>query len=89
MTNIYDIEPTKFPNINIKKGVCHDSSRGPYFGYDSNIGIYQDFLKEDSRANFSEYQDILGKGKSIFTGNLDNNKRDFKVKEIEVFKILK
>ena len=35
------------------------------------------------------YEDTLNKGKSIFTGNLDNNKCEFTVKEIEVFKLYK
>ena len=35
------------------------------------------------------YKDIIGKGRSIFTGKDNNNDGNFKIKEIEVFKIYK
>ena len=35
------------------------------------------------------YQDILGKGKLIFIGDFNNDISEFKVIEIEVFKIYK
>ena len=39
-------------------------------------------------SNFpNTYEDILGKGKSIFTGKDNNNDSTFKIKEIEIFKI--
>jgi len=35
------------------------------------------------------YPDVLGKGKSIFTGDSNNDNCKFKIKEIEIFKIFK
>ena len=58
----------------------------PTFGGGHDIKIY----KNDTYANFpNSYQDILSKGKSIFTGDSDNNNKNFKLKEIEVFKVFK
>ena len=86
LTNIHGTDPTKFPSKNYKKGVYHDSSCGPIFGVD-DLGLYPDFIKKGGYSNFPLiYQDSLGKGKSIFTGN--NNNDNFKLKEIEIFKIL-
>ena len=86
LTNIHGTEPTKFPNSDKNYSIFDASSYGPTFGYGNDICIY----KNGSFANFPHsYQDILGKGKSIFTGNLNNNNTKFKLKEIEVFKIFK
>ena len=39
-------------------------------------------------SNFPDaYEDSIGKGNSIFSGDTNNNNKDFKVKEIEVFKL--
>ena len=35
------------------------------------------------------YQDILGKGRCIFTGKDNINDNAFKIKEIEIFKLVK
>ena len=84
LTNIHNIKPTKFPNLG-KDMVYHNQSYGPTFNED--ICIYSDFRNQTSYSNFPKvYQDILGKGKSIFT---NNNSTDLKVKEIEIFKLLK
>ena len=86
LTNIHGTEPTKFPNSDSRYSIYDSSDRGPTFGSGHDIRIY----KNGSYANFpSAYQDILGKGKSIFTGDLNNNNQSFKLKEIEVFKIFK
>ena len=51
-----------------------------------DILINSDFEKSEGYSGFpNTYQDVLGKGKSIFTG--DSN--SFKIKEIEVFKLFK
>ena len=51
------------------------------------------FIEEGNNSPYStfptSYEDVLGKGKSIFTGEFDNNKTKFKIKEIEIFKLLK
>ena len=53
-----------------------------------DFGVYGDILKDGGWSYFpNTYQDILGKGKSIFAG--DSNSSSFKIKEIEVFKIFK
>ena len=89
LTNIHRTEPTKFPNSNTSYSIYDHSSYGPTFGggiYD--FDIYTN--KSGSYAYFPDcYQDVLGKGKSIFTGDLNNSNSSFKLKEIEVFKILK
>jgi len=90
LSNIYNIEPTKFPSKNDQKEVRHNPSWGPCFGRGCDIGVGGDIIKEGGWSYFPEtYQDILGKGKSIFTGNSNNSNNRFKIKEIEVFKIFK
>jgi len=86
LTNIHGTEPTKFPNSDSSYSIYDNSVYGPTFGYGCDIRIY----KNSSYSNFpTSYKDILGKGKSIFTGDLNNNNTSFKLKEIEVFKIFK
>ena len=95
LTNIYNIEPIKFNRTNDQYGIYFNSSVGPWFGYNSNIGFQYDYSIENKcksyfgDSNHNSYQDSLGKGKSIFTGNLDNNKANYKIKEIEAFKLYK
>jgi len=80
LTNIHGTEPTKFPNSNTNHSIYDYSTFGPTFG--GGHDIYYTY------SNFPHsYQDILGKGKSIFTGDLNNNNNSLKIKEIEVFKI--
>ena len=86
LTNIHNIEPTKFPSKKDQNEVYHDPSCGPSFGYGTDIYIYNN--NNESYFPYT-YPDILGKGKSIFTGDLNNNNAYFKIKEIEVFKLLK
>jgi len=85
LSNIYNTEPTKFPSKNDQHEVCHYSSWGPCFGSGCDIGVNANNGGWSNGIN--SYQDILGKGKSIFTG--DSNNSSFKIKEIEVFKIFK
>ena len=90
LTNIHGTEPLKFPNSNTEKSVFHHSSYGPTFGWSDDIKILEDFKIKESTTNFPcRFKDVSNKGKSIFTGDLDNNKQSFKIDEIEVFKILK
>ena len=86
LTNIHGTEPTKFPNSNTNYSIYDHSEKGPTFG--GGFDIHTN--KDGSYANFPHsYKDILGKGKSIFTGDLNNSNSNFKLKEIEVFKIFK
>ncbi len=50
--------------------------------------MHPDFINSGAWASFpNTYQDILGKGKSIFTGDINNNHSSIKLNEIEVFKV--
>ena len=92
LSNIHNTEPTKFPyNIKSSCNVDHDSNDGPRFGYSQDdIFISSDFIKKDCTSGFpSSFQDVLGKGKSIFTGDKNNGNNKFKIKEIEVFTLSK
>ena len=88
LTNIHGTKPTKFCNTDTKNSVYHRADLGPCFLND--ICIYKDFRNNEKyQSGFSSfpcgYKDTLNKGKSIFTGDSNNN--HFKVTEIEVFKI--
>jgi len=84
LTNIHGTEPTKFPNSDSRYSIYDHSSHGPTFGGGHDIQIYNN----GTYTNFPySYEDILGKGKSIFTGDLNNSNQYFKLNEIEVFKI--
>ena len=88
LTNIYNIEPTKFP-YEKDRSVYHGSNYGPNFGNGTDIGFQNDFSSgnNNSWSNFpNSYKDILGKGKSIFTGDLNN--KYFNLKELEVFEVI-
>jgi len=90
LTNIYNTKPTKFKNKNDGKEVYHNRDYGPNFGYSCDIYISEDFINGVTKSTFPEtYIDVLGKGKSIFTGDSNNNNDKFKIKEIEVFKVIK
>ena len=87
LTNIHGTEPTKFTN-NDSKNVNHHKDRGSCFGNYNDIVVYEDFSSSNCDAVFpSNYNDSLGKGKSIFTGDFNNDNNAFKMSEIEVFKI--
>ena len=84
LTNIYGISPTKFSNSNTNYSIYDHSNYGPTFGGGNDI--YIDFNSNYSSFPHS-YQDTLSKGWSIFSG--DNNSKNFNLKEIEVFKLIK
>ncbi len=90
LTNIYNIKPTKFKRSDDNNGIYFGVNNGAWFGYGANIGFSSDFLT-GSVCNFSQYegyQDSLGKGKTIFTGDQTNNNK-ISIKEVEVFKLFK
>ena len=90
LTNIYGTEPTKFPNSNSNYSIYDSSEDGPRFGGHHDIMTLHSSDNNSSASGFPySYKDILGKGKSIFTGDLNNNNEKFNLKEIEVFKIFK
>ena len=87
LTNIYNTEPAKFPHV---KGysLYHSNNSGPIFGgFDLFLKNY--FTdKESNGSNFpSSYYDILGKGRTIFTGDYNEENRYIILKEIEIFEL--
>jgi hypothetical protein len=61
---------------------------GPSFGDNNDIRVFGSYL--ESKCSFlfpTNYNDTLNKGKSIFTGDLNNNNNEAKINEIEVFQI--
>ena len=86
MTNIHNIEPTKFESKNQGKEVKHSPSNGPCF-YDT--WIRDDFAKNSDAYFSSYYKDTTGKGNSMFTGDIYNNNSKIILNEVEVFKIYK
>ena len=89
LTNIHGTAPTKYPNTNSKYSVRHDKNYGPTFGDGYDINICNDYLNNNNSNSYigHSYQDVLGKGCSIFTGDANNNNHNFKLKELEVFKL--
>jgi len=88
LNNIYGIEPTKFPlkNTNDGRSIWDSKEYGPIFGEGHDLYILNNYFSNYVDCCFPyTYQDVLEKGKSIFTG--DNNIRYIKVKEIEIFKL--
>ena len=48
------------------------------------------YAMDDSFTDFPcRYADTLGKGRSIFTGDYNNDNTKFRIKEIEVFQVFK
>ena len=94
LTNIYNTEPTKFNrNLNDPYGIDFYTTLGPWFGYSSSIGFNSDYSQKGNCysyfGEYKSYEDTLGKGKSIFTGDENNNNIYYKIKEIETFKLYK
>ena len=93
LKNIYETEPIKFPSLKKGDEVGHYSDYGPLFGDNGDIYFYSNFQGDGDYSPFSKfpisYEDVLGKGKSIFTGDFNNSNTKFKIKEIEVFRLLK
>ena len=88
LSNIYDTPPTKYPNTqNYDWAVYHGIKFGPIFGGNNNFRIADNFLnnKESYCILGYSYPDILGKGDSVFCGDVNTNY--FSLKELEVFKL--
>ena len=87
LTNIHNTDPMKFPNTNSIYSIYDCSSYGPTFGGGYDITIF--YNGNNNSYNYSNfphsYQDSLGKGKSIFSGDLNNSR--FTLEEIEVFRL--
>jgi len=92
LTNIHNTQPTKFQlNNNCKNQIYFHSAYGPLLGY-SDLYFYKTFLNQYNNNCYREFpnafEDNLGKGKSIFTSDLNSNNKYIKRNEIEIFKIL-
>ena len=84
LTNIHGTDPTKIQYLDKENNVYHQSDYGPTFN--SDIWIRKNFVEKNNDSDFpTKYKDILGKGRSIFTGDFDNKNNKFSLKEIEVF----
>ena len=91
LTNIHGINPTKFQlkNNNDSNAIYDGSTYGAIFGGGHDLYVRKDFLNNNTCSNFPySYEDSIGKGKSIFTGDPNNSTTEFKIKEVEVFKLL-
>ena len=90
LTNIHGTAPTKYSNTqNYDKAVYHSSDRLA-FGNGHDLYICNNYLNNTSSNSYLgyAYSDVLGKGYSIFTGDNNGNNHNFKLKELEVFKLL-
>ena len=88
LSNIYDTPPTKYPNTqNYDWAVYHGIKFGPIFGGNNDLRIADNFLnnKKSYCILGYSYPDILGKGNSVFSGDVNTNY--FRLKELEVFKL--
>ena len=83
LTNIYNTEPTKFPYIKLRS-VGHYCNNGPLFGWAADLYVFSPYGNPNVSGFPYSYQDVLGKGKSIFTGDFNSS---FKLKEMEIFKV--
>ena len=87
LTNIHNSEPLKFPNIK-SASIGHFYGYCACFGQEDDLYIPSDYLINNSYFKLGNfYQDILVKGKSVFTGDPNNNNANFLLKEMEVFKL--
>ena len=87
LTNIYNAPPTIFNLKENQVAVFHHQNEGPVFGKNA-ILIKNNFIGANNVTYFPEnFKDNLNKGKSIFTGNENNDYYHMDIKEIEVFKI--
>ena len=89
LTNVYEIQPTKFHLCKNNNHVYHNPIYGPVFGDGFDLALSNNFFIYKSCWSYfpCTYKDSLRKGKSIFKDNIDNNNIYFNLKEIEVFKI--
>lgn len=89
LINMYNTEPTKFSSKKNGREIHYWTSYGPCFGSDWDLGLYGDFSKQGAWSHFpANYNDTLGKGNSIFTGDLNSKNKNFKIKEVEIFKVI-
>ena len=88
LTNNDGTEPAQYHIENCDNAVYHNPNYGPTFGDGHDFYISDNYLNNnDSYCSLNNsYPDELGYGNSIFSG--DDNTDNFKLKELEVFKLL-
>ena len=89
LTNIHETTPTKYPNANMNNSVFHHSKYGPTFGNGFDLHICDNYFNFNNSNSYlgNAYPDILKKGRSVFTGDTNNNNEKIIIKELEVFKL--
>ena len=88
LTNIHGTAPTKYSEITKPQyTVYHGNDRGPSFGGSHDLYISNNYFNNsNSYCDIGHsYNDVLGKGYSIFSGDI--NSSNFKLKELEVLKL--
>ena len=89
LSNIYNTIPTKFLSKKDGNEIYQHDDFGPRFGKGHDLVINFDKPISKSWTKFpNTYQDSLGKGRSIFTGDFNNNNEYIILNEIEIFKLL-
>jgi len=87
LKNTFGTKPNKFIIKEVNSSIYDYYDKGPTFGSGHDINISQNFFNNNHSINFpNSFEDNIGLGKSIFTG--DNNNSNFIIKELEVFKAL-
>ena len=87
LTNVHNTEPTKFPHRNGNDSIKNDQGHGPTF---DDFYIYNNYENKVTDISFPRgHIDTLNLGKSIFSGDKNNEIDTTQIKEIEVFKVLK
>ena len=89
LTNIHGTSPNKFPNTQYYNcAVYHANNYGPAFGGNHDLKISDNYLNNNSSYCLFgySYPDVLGKGNSTFSGDVSTS--NFKLNELEVFKLL-
>ena len=88
LKNTFGTKPNKFRIKDINYSIYDYYNKGPTFGNGNDIHLNDNFLNNLNSVNFPQsFEDNLGLGNSIFTG--DKNSSNFQLKELEVFKIIK
>ena len=87
LVNNFNTEPSKFVGSDTNN-IYHNKDKGPCFGNYNDLVIGQEFENEPGFTVFPcNFNDNLGKGKSIFTGDNNNENSEIQIDIIEVFKI--
>ncbi len=92
LKNNYGIPPTKFNNYQDNISIGQWPDYGPIFGNVADIYVHiNNFgcVGGCSSTFPHNYIDTTGKGKSLFTGNYDNDNINMNLTEIETFKVIK